>query len=54
VAERHNDAFTTYLYVGNDVDRDLSVLKADGTTVTDTATRLELQGRPASMRGSMR
>jgi hypothetical protein len=53
-AERHHDAFTTYLSVGNDVDRDLSILKIDGTTVTDTGKRLDLCGQPASMRGSVR
>ena len=43
-----------YLYVGNYVDRDVSTLKVDGTTVTDTGKRLRLPGQPASMRGSVR
>jgi DNA-binding beta-propeller fold protein YncE len=40
-----------YLYVGNYLDQDLSVLKVDGTTVTNTGKRLPLPGHPASMRG---
>ncbi len=43
-----------YLYVGNYTDRDVSILKVDGTTVTDTGKRLKLPGQPASMRGSAR
>jgi DNA-binding beta-propeller fold protein YncE len=41
----------SYLYVGNFIDGDMSVLKVDGTTVTDTGQRLKLPGHPASMRG---
>ncbi len=40
-----------YLYVGNYTDRDVSILKVDGTTVTDTGKRFKLPGQPASMRG---
>ena len=40
-----------YLYVGNFVDRDISVLKVDGTSVTNTGTILKLPANPASMRG---
>ena len=40
-----------YLYVGNYIDRDISILKVDGTTVTDTGKKLALPGHPASMRG---
>ncbi len=40
-----------YLYVGNFLDQDISILKVDGTTVTDTGKRLPLPGHPASMRG---
>jgi DNA-binding beta-propeller fold protein YncE len=40
----------SYLYVGNFIDGDLSILKVDGTNVTDTGQRLKLQGHPASMR----
>jgi DNA-binding beta-propeller fold protein YncE len=38
------------IYVGNFIDGDLSILKVDGTTVTDTGKRLKLPGHPASMR----
>jgi len=40
-----------YLYVGNFNDSDVSILKVDGTKVTDTGKRLKLPGHPASMRG---
>src|SRR6267143_1421745 len=40
-----------YLYVGNYTDRDVSILKVDGTKVTDTGKKLKLPGQPASMRG---
>jgi YVTN family beta-propeller protein len=40
----------SYLYVGNFIDGDMSVLKVDGTTLTDTGQRLKLPGHPASMR----
>jgi DNA-binding beta-propeller fold protein YncE len=43
-----------YLYVGNFLDSDVSILKVDGTTVTDTGKRLQLPGHPASMRGGIR
>ncbi len=43
-----------YLYVGNYTDSDVSILKVDGTTVTDTGKRLKLPGQPASMRGRAR
>jgi DNA-binding beta-propeller fold protein YncE len=43
-----------YLYVGNYLDKDLSILKVDGTTVTNTGKRLALPGHPASMRGRSR
>ena len=39
-----------YLYVGNFIDQDLSVLKVDGDKLTD-AGRFKLPGHPASMRG---
>jgi DNA-binding beta-propeller fold protein YncE len=41
-----------HLYVGNYTDSDVSVLKVDGSTVTNTGQNLKLPGRPASMRGS--
>ncbi len=43
-----------YLYVGNFLDSDVSILKVEGTTVTDTGKRLQLPGHPASMRGRAR
>jgi DNA-binding beta-propeller fold protein YncE len=43
----------SHLYVGNYKDSDLWVLKVDGTTVTDTGTRLTLPGKPASLRSSV-
>lgn len=43
-----------YLYVGNYVDSDVSVLKVDGSTITDTGKKLKLPGQPASMRGRAR
>jgi len=39
-----------YLYVGNFIDQDLSVLKIDGDKLTDTGKRFKLPGHPASMR----
>jgi YVTN family beta-propeller protein len=43
-----------YLYVGNFNDNDVSILRVDGTQVTDTGKRLQLPGHPASMRGQPR
>ena len=43
-----------YLYIGNFTDSDVSILKVDGTRVTDTGKRLQLPGHPASMRGRAR
>jgi YVTN family beta-propeller protein len=43
-----------YLYVGNYTDSDVSILKVDGTQVTDTGKNLKLPGQPASMRGRAR
>ena len=39
-----------YIYVGNFLDGDMSVLKVDGTMLTDTGQRIKLPGHPASMR----
>jgi DNA-binding beta-propeller fold protein YncE len=39
-----------YLYVGNYADQDFSILKVDGTTVTNTGKRFKAGGHPASMR----
>src|SRR5439155_1603772 len=40
-----------YIYVGNYTTRDLSILKVENGTVTDTGKRVALPGSPASMRG---
>jgi DNA-binding beta-propeller fold protein YncE len=40
-----------WLYVGNYVDRNISVLRVDGDAVVDTGTVVALPGSPASMRG---
>jgi DNA-binding beta-propeller fold protein YncE len=42
-----------WIYVGNFLDDDISVLRVDGDAVTNTGTLLKLPGRPASMRGRM-
>src|SRR5437899_1482373 len=39
-----------YLYVGNYMDDDISILRVDGTVVSDTGKRFKLPGHPASMR----
>jgi DNA-binding beta-propeller fold protein YncE len=43
----------SYLYVGNFIDQDLSVLKVDGDKLTDTGKRFKLPGHPASMRSGL-
>jgi len=43
-----------YLYVGNFLDSDVSILQVDGTNVTNTGKSLKLPGHPASMRGAAR
>jgi DNA-binding beta-propeller fold protein YncE len=40
-----------HLYIGNFVDRDISILKVQGTKVTNTRKLLKLPGQPGSMRG---
>src|SRR5512134_2191708 len=40
-----------WLYVGNFLDSDISVLRVTGDSVINTGTLLKLPGRPASMRG---
>jgi DNA-binding beta-propeller fold protein YncE len=39
-----------YLLAGNYMDQDFSILKVDGTKVTDTGKRFKLPGHPASAR----
>jgi hypothetical protein len=36
--------------VGNNADQDFSILKVDGTNVTNTGKRFKSGGHPASMR----
>jgi DNA-binding beta-propeller fold protein YncE len=43
-----------YLYVGNFLDRDVSILRVDGERIVNTGKSLTLPGRPASMRGRAR
>lgn len=40
-----------YLYVGNFIDQDISILRMDGDTLVDTGKSFALQGHPAAMRG---
>ena len=39
-----------YVYVGNFIDADLSVLRVEEGKLTDTTQRIKLPGHPASMR----
>jgi DNA-binding beta-propeller fold protein YncE len=41
-----------YLYVGNYIDQDFSILQVDGTKVTDTGKRFQVPGHPGSARMS--
>ncbi len=41
-----------YLLVGNYMDRDFSILRVDGTNVTDTGKRFKVPGQPGSARCS--
>ena len=41
----------SYLYVGNFIDGDLSILRVVGDKITATGERMKLPGHPASMRG---
>jgi DNA-binding beta-propeller fold protein YncE len=43
-----------YVLVGNYLDQDFSILRVDGTNVTDTGKRFKVPGHPASARGSPR
>src|ERR1700746_4071800 len=38
-----------YLLVGNYLDQDISILKVNGTEITDTGKRFKLPGHPASV-----
>ena len=43
-----------YLYVGNFITQDVSILRVDGDRLVDTGKRFSLPGHPASMRGRTR
>jgi DNA-binding beta-propeller fold protein YncE len=43
-----------YLYVGNFMDSDISILRVDGDQLVNTGKSLALPGHPASMRGPTR
>jgi DNA-binding beta-propeller fold protein YncE len=40
-----------YLYVGNFIDQDITILRVDGDTLVNTGKSFSLAGHPASMRG---
>ena len=43
-----------YVYVGNYMDSDVSILRVDGERLVNTGKSLQLPGQPASMRGRTR
>lgn len=43
-----------YIYVGNYLDRDITILRVDGDQIVNTGKSLALPGQPASMRGRTR
>jgi DNA-binding beta-propeller fold protein YncE len=43
-----------YIYVGNYLDRDISILRVEGDQIVNTGKTLALPGQPASMRGRTR
>jgi DNA-binding beta-propeller fold protein YncE len=43
-----------YVYVGNYLDRDISILRVDGDQLVNTGKSLQLPGQPASMRARTR
>jgi DNA-binding beta-propeller fold protein YncE len=43
-----------YLYVGNFINQDISILRVDGDRLVDTGKRFTLSGHPASMRARTR
>jgi DNA-binding beta-propeller fold protein YncE len=42
-----------YLYVGNFIDQDISILRVEGDQLVNTGKSLQLPGHPASMRGKL-
>jgi DNA-binding beta-propeller fold protein YncE len=43
-----------YAYIGNFLDSDISILKINGTQVTDTGKKVKLPGHPASLRSALK
>ena len=43
-----------YVYVGNYMDRDVSILRVEGDQLVNTGKSMQLPGQPASMRGRTR
>jgi DNA-binding beta-propeller fold protein YncE len=43
-----------YIYVGNYLDRDISILRVEGDQIVNTGKTLTLPGQPAAMRGRAR
>ena len=43
-----------YIYVGNYIDRDVTILRVDGDQIVNTGKSFALPGHPASMRGRTR
>jgi DNA-binding beta-propeller fold protein YncE len=43
-----------YIYVGNYMDRNMSILKVEGDRIVDTGKTLALPGQPAAMRARTR
>ena len=41
-----------YVYVGNFLSKDVSILKVSGTELVNTGKTLKLSGSPAAMRGA--
>jgi DNA-binding beta-propeller fold protein YncE len=41
-----------YAYIGNFLDSNMSIMRINGTQVTDTGKKLKLPGHPASLRGA--
>ena len=42
-----------YIYVGNFIDQDLSILRVEGDQIINTGVLIPLPGHPASIRGSL-
>jgi DNA-binding beta-propeller fold protein YncE len=40
-----------YLYVGNFIDQDVTILRVDGEMLVNTGKSFSLAGHPAAMRG---